>query len=69
MTTTILIKRDVDRNYIRLFAVVVLAAGWQWVVRLTERETPAGREVQFRFLPPEVVTWVAGRPLDFAVIG
>lgn len=69
MTTTIIIKRDEDRNYDRLFAVVEGHAlfGRRDAVSLSERQTPDGYAVEFRTLDPEVVAWAEARPRDFEV--
>jgi hypothetical protein len=68
--TTILIKRNQDKNYDRLFAVVEQNStfGRRDAVSLAERETDRGYEVDFGFLAPEVVEFIEGKPKDFEIL-
>lgn len=67
-TVTVVIKRDADRNYERLFAAADQAAGRRWVLSLAERETEDGYAVDFWAPPERFLEWVRSRPKDFAVV-
>jgi hypothetical protein len=68
-TTTILIKRNTDRNYDKLFAKVEETVLFpREAVSLSERETPDGYAVEFRFLDPAVLEFVESRPKDFVIL-
>jgi hypothetical protein len=68
--TTVLIKRDPERNYDRLFAVVERSSlfGRRVAASLAERETDRGYEVDLAFLAPEVVEFLKARPKDFEIL-
>ena len=61
-TTTVLIKRNADKNYDRLFAAVEGAMMFGRAASLSERETGAGYEVVFPYLSQEVMDFLAGKP-------
>lgn len=68
--TTILIKRNTDKNYDRLFAVVEQNSlfGRRDAVSLAERETDRGYEVEFAFLAPEVREFIESKSKDYEIL-
>jgi hypothetical protein len=69
MTTTILIKRNADRNYDKLFAAVEASVLFRRdAVSLSERETPEGYAVEFKYLDPAVVAFAEARPKDYEIL-
>lgn len=66
-STTVLIRRNADRNYDKLFAKVEESAMFGRVASLSERETPGGYAVEFGYLNPEVIEWIEVYPKDFAI--
>jgi hypothetical protein len=67
-TTTILIKRNADRNYDKLFARIEAATLFGRVSTLSERETPEGYAVEFASLDQDVLAWVESKSKDFAIV-
>jgi hypothetical protein len=63
---TVIIKRNQDRNYDRLFRAIDAAAIFRTDAR-GERATGRGYEVEFGALPADVLAWVGDRPRDFDV--
>jgi hypothetical protein len=66
-TTTVLIKRNVDKNYDKLFGMIEAATIMGRAASESERETPEGYAVTFKHLDLDVIMWVEGRSKDFAV--
>lgn len=64
-TTTIIIKRDADRNYDRLFARLESGSMFGRVASVSERETPAGYAVELAYLDDETRAWLDERSKDF----
>jgi hypothetical protein len=66
-TVKVVIKRNEDSNYDRLFRQVdsssVLGRGQS----VGERTTSEGYEVEFKYLDADVLGWLAARPRDFEV--
>jgi hypothetical protein len=67
-TTTILIKRNADRNYENLFKKIDAASTFCRVSTLSERETSEGYAVEFASLDQDVLAWVESKSKDFAII-
>lgn len=69
MNRTILILRNADRNYDRLFAAIDAATiiGGK-AQSLSERQTARGYEVTLSYLPDAVRDMVGDRPKDFELI-
>lgn len=71
MTTTILIKRNADANYDRLWKVIDQATVFGIGTKATsknEKETPDGFAVELDFVAPEVIDFIERKPKDFAII-
>jgi hypothetical protein len=66
-TTTILIKRNQDRNYDRLWTKIDAASIFR-MDSLSERETPDGYAVTLKYVDQDVLNWVESRPRDFAIL-
>lgn len=64
-TTTVIIKRNADRNYDRLFRAIEAGAMFGRSASLAEKATPKGYEVTFAYLSPEAMDFLAANPRDF----
>jgi hypothetical protein len=64
---TVIIKRNADRNYDRLFAKIEAATILGRAQSESERETPAGYAVTFKYLDADVIAWVESKPRDFTI--
>lgn len=67
MTATILIKRNVDKNYDRLFAAIDKGSILGRVSSLSERETATGYAVELSYLSDAVRELVQDNGADFEV--
>jgi hypothetical protein len=66
-TVTILIKRNADRNYDKLFAKVEESVMFGRAASLSEGETTDGYAVTFGHLDGDVIAWADSREKDFEV--
>jgi hypothetical protein len=66
--TTILIKRNADKNYDKLFAKVEAATLFGRPASVSERETDRGYEVVLKDVDQDVLAWVEGKAKDFEVV-
>jgi hypothetical protein len=67
-TRTILIKRNADKNYDRLFKVIEQSTIMGRVNSISEKETPGGYAVELPYIGQEVLELVESRPKDFEVL-
>lgn len=67
-TKTILIKRNADKNYDKLFAKIEAASMFGRAASLSEKEVKGGYAVEFPYLDQEVMDFIAARPKDFEVL-
>jgi hypothetical protein len=68
MSVTILIKRNSDKNYDRLFAVVEQGNLLGRAASLSERETPDGYAVVLPYLNDATRELVEAKPKDFEIV-